>query len=401
MWVTARLFPTIHGDVYDWSRRKEADRQLIDVALHGENNLRERAALRARLENPEVSSRNFVNGTPFFYGVLTAFRGNYESAFDAFHLVGLVLLVVSLALLCRLFGYSLMTLFVSIAFLTTWFQPLRSDVWVGNVNQIQLAMITAFLLIQSRTRTRGRGIAAGFVLGLMVLFKPNLAFVPPLLLVSWWVTNRRDEIVDQMIGLALAGAMVIGSTSALLGGPSIWFRWAGSLSILPDAAITIERGNYGPVQVLREWAGIDAAAPFALLFPIVALLILLFGSRSRYRGSENRLANDTLVVGVAVATYLVSFWMVWIHYYLLLLPLLLFLMRPGDEDATGVSWPTARTLLAGAALVGISVDPWATHLGIDQRPVQSLVVTAALLLLVATAIVDQFRPRAHGERPTT
>jgi len=154
-----------------------------------------------QISDKQVKAANFrqeleTYSTPFLYMVfyLSSFN-SYDFDIQFYLTAALVLYVAAIILLCRLLGYQPQTILVLIPILTLFFRPFYSEIRVVNVNQIQLVALILFVCIQSRF-SRLTNLAGGFVLGLAVMFKPNLIFVAVMLIISW-IINRRFKKLFQ------------------------------------------------------------------------------------------------------------------------------------------------------------------------------------------------------------
>ena len=124
--------------------------------------------------------RTFIKtwSTPFLY---TAFHplasGDYEADYTSFQLLCLLSTALAIGYFGRILGYPAAAALLVLAIVAQASGPLRADVRVGNVNQIQLGLLALFLLAHGRQGRPGRVVLSGIVLGAIVAFKPNLAMV--------------------------------------------------------------------------------------------------------------------------------------------------------------------------------------------------------------------------------
>ena len=92
-----------------------------------------------------------MTATPFLYwfiGLLAI--GDYETDLMVWHTLSLVLMVTAVLLLCRLMGYPPAASLALLLPLLVWFDPLHSDLRVGNVNCFQLGMLGLIMLLLGR-----------------------------------------------------------------------------------------------------------------------------------------------------------------------------------------------------------------------------------------------------------
>jgi len=134
-WVVGQaLGHTDVTDVYSTGGRRRLGAEYLDLARREANP--RRAAVAEYRQTLETYS------TPFLYAVLkTLSGGDYEIDFRNYRLLMLACLVLGVAILARLLGHSLAMTLGAIAVFSAWFAPFTSDMRVGNVNSIQLALL--------------------------------------------------------------------------------------------------------------------------------------------------------------------------------------------------------------------------------------------------------------------
>ena len=369
-WVVAQVAgrPDV-ADIYDYDTRARLGAEYIRRAEADEESERRRViAPHWPVLEPTA--------TPLFYA---AFRPlalcRFEPALLAFALVGLAAASAGLLLLARLLGLRAALGLLVLAFVGYAFQPLKSDVRVGNVNQLQLGLVALYAWLSSRPERSRLQVAAGGLLGLLVLFKPNLAPLVPLLGACWFWRRRRAKLARQGAGLAAGLAVAAAATLLVFGSIGVWPRWLDYLNGLPPAKIPLSYGNVGLGRILFEAVGEDLSP---LLAPLALAAALFCLWRSRLRGPAEAGAvpaavEDVSALAAGILVYLLSAPIVWTHYLLLVLPAVLLLLRPGPGRE--------RPALAVAALLAVAIDPWADAFGVADLQHQALVVTLGLLVL--------------------
>lgn len=319
--------------------------------------------------------------TPFLYAVIDTFVSDqYDRDYDQFMNICLAALVLSIIAMGWLLRFSLAEslLFAAVVFL--WCEPLASDLRVGNVNQLQLAGIALYLLSRCRPGSLLMDIFGGLVLGLLVAFKPTLGIIPMLLALAWiidrrWLTLQRQGIAAVT---ALGVAFVVGCR--FLNSWSAWSNWANALSDLEKVSdISVGIGNFSLAQLILE-ATRGAAGGGVTLAPIlliqvlvlasVALLLTRPGTRSAVDDRQVWFERDFLVTALGGALSVIALRLVWLHYYILILPLLLYVLRPG-------AWIRPNTAASGQprlllAMVGLVLALLALA-AVFGRPVAFLV----------------------------
>jgi hypothetical protein len=100
--------------------------------------------------------------------------------------------------------------------------------------------------------------------------------------------------------------------------------------------------------------------------------------------------EDTAAVAAGTLIYLLSAPMVWQHYLLLALPAVLLLLRPRRE--------AGFTALAVGVLLAIAVDPMTAAFGVRDLRHQAIVLSLALVALLALLCLEISR---WGALPAT
>ncbi len=334
----------------------------------------------------EASDRLRLTATPFLYSVFGLISNQtYERDARLYRLVCLASTVLAVGLLGKLWGYSPAGILLWLALLGQFFQPLRSDLRVGNVNQLQLVQLAVFLALLAwadlRRNDPGRAVdllttAAGFTLALAVAFKPNLAFIVPLVLLLRCRRERLRDLSYLFAGL-LSGSAVAGLIGCLyFRSWSIWQHWLAALRATPDAAMPARHGNFAPTRLLADRFDFEAGR---LLAVVAALLIFgtLTAARRRLRFSQTA---DAYAVGLGTLMLLIAAPLAWQHYFLLTVPLFMLLLGPAGPGR-------GPRLLAIPALVLLAVTPFAELLATTDPIRQAPLVHLGLLLLLGASLL--------------
>lgn len=164
-------------------------------------------------------------GTPCLYSVFRLLsRGNYDADYEFYRLVSVLSYAAAVLCLARLLGFGIIASLLFPALFTLFFYPFHLDAFVGNVNQLQLAALTAAIALAWTHRSWCIA-AAGGLLGASVCFKPNLALVP-LLWLALWLSNRKYARGGAFIAGLVAGALLgFLLPSAVLGPSCSWPEW--------------------------------------------------------------------------------------------------------------------------------------------------------------------------------
>lgn len=281
--------------------------------------------------------------TPFLYWVTAKIAvGVYETDLTIWHALSLFMLAAFIIVACRLLGYSAATTLAIFLPVVVWFVPLHSDLRVGNVNSFQLGMVGLAMWLQSRSNNSKYLFAAGVVIGLLVMFKPNLAPVGLILAGGWLLRHQYSRLITGIAGMLTGTLAAILVSSWWLGKSSAWFDWLNVISGTVGAAPT-KGGNYSVMRQLTS--GLSPTGQLLLaLFLVSAVLALFWWGRRRQsklstnteiQSTDSQLLEDTVLIAMGCVIALMASSLVWIHYYLLTIPIMLVLLRPWAEKEQG------------------------------------------------------------------
>lgn len=320
--------------------------------------------------------------TPWLYTLFgwTA-GGDYDTDLSRFQHVGIALFALGVLGLARFAGLTWSAGALLVAFLLTFFSPTLSDMRVGNVNRLQLAALCAVVLLGG---LRGAGqIAAGFALGLAVMFKPNLAYPALALGVGWIVLGRWERLVRQVPAALVGAAVAFGLSSQWFGRASAWNEWRAVLGELMEQYDSpLSKGNLALVRLLEEVGLGDTSLVLSVLLGAGLLAALVLRRRAR---AEAAPLEDLALVGLGGALSVSTAKLAWVHYYLLVVPLAVYLLRPAAPR-----WARAGGFLG---LVLVAGQPLQDLLRIqDSGVLGASVIAVGVLALYATTLADLARP---------
>ncbi|MBI3450519.1 MAG: DUF2029 domain-containing protein [Acidobacteria bacterium] len=343
-----------------------------------------KAAADFRKEEIQIAS------TPFLYALVTLpSGGDFEADFRRHRVILLACTLPSLLLLAASLGYSAEGALAFLAFVVWAFTPLRNDLFDGNVNGIQLALLTLYLFLQRRAGSVAVSLAAGAVLGLAVAFKPNLAFVPVALAILWIANGRYGHLLVRAAGAAGGVVVAVLASALLFGTPSPWIAWLRTLSQLERRFdLGVSWGNFGGARLLKEAFGVDASPIlFAGVLAILALAVWM--GRERRPAGKGGFDAEFLMVGVGPLVPILASGLAWPHYLVLALPLGLYLLRPRERPAW---YPWAIF----AALFGISSEPALRAVHLDNDYAVALGLAGGSFLLFVLACREAMAHREEG-----
>ena len=286
------------------------------------------------------SQEMYFTATPFLYWVTaTVAVGDYETDLTVWHALSLFMLVTSIILICRLLRYSVTTTLAVFLIVFVWFIPLQSDLRVANVNSFQLGLVGLAIWLQSRASHSKYLFATGMVIGLIVMFKPNLAPIGLILAGGWVLRHQYSRLITGVSGMLTGALAAILVSSWWLGTASAWLDWLKVISGFLGAAPNIS-GNYSVMRQLTGGLSPTGQLLLTLLLISAALTLFWWGRRRQsslstnpdFQSTDRQSLEDTLLIAMGCIIALMASSLVWIHYYLLTIPLMLFLLRPWQEQ---------------------------------------------------------------------
>lgn len=289
-----------------------------------------------------------MTATPFMYwvtGLLSS--GDYEKDLTRWQTLSVFLLAISVLLICRILNYPLATSLIILLPVVLMMAPFHSDLRVANVNSIQLGWIALVLWLQSRSSDLRFLFATGLAIGLLGMFKPNLAPVALLIAGGWLVRRQYSRLKITLSGIATGvfGAWLV--SSWWMGSATVWLDWLKVLERTVKASgPSRAAGNYSTmVQVSGGGLGSYNQLVLAILFCLLCLVALWWGRRriSAPTANENlqreNLENTGLIAMGCIVALLASS-LVWVHYYLLTIPMIIFALRPWQSPGPMNFLPT-------------------------------------------------------------
>ena len=324
------------------------------------------------------------------------------------------------------------------AVILVWFSPLRIDMNVANVDQIQFGMVgvlAAILAVRGRQRVR-RGIdqtdvrsqgdvahlsahhaecngyfrrqfVAGVWLGLCLAFKPNLLWCGVMWLgpvaIGLWNKNQRHSVCDQhnqrqliaaMIGGLLGGIMAV-AFSTMWFPLHAWIEWIQAVRLLPDEIIQTHQGNFSPTYFIRS-CGVPGWLTSLAGTVLASASIFVMWQRQRDRraetSQETRATDIAMWLAIGCQIHLLTSNLVWYQYCVLSLPAVLVLLResvsaPSRSETLILSGILSWCLL----LLGLQpVDEWLASAP-NEHCLRCTISNGMLLVLVVTIPIRQRR----------
>ncbi len=380
-WLGGRAATLMHGtSIYSSQGRAEVKGIAASLLLAQPGPASKLYRASARREVPELFS------TPLLYSFFDAIStGDYERDLTHDHVMILACTSAAIITLALLAGHPLAMGMLLLVLTLLLSRASAADFIVGNVNSIQLALLALFLLLQRSSKSRAR-IAAGAVLALAILFKPNLIFVA-LLVVLWRLVRRQWRSLALLILGGGVGILLSVLFSIRLFSPVDWLRWAVNLpSMFSVSTITLAVGNASLTQMIQDHGGPDLSLAFLAIL-LAAVFVAIWSSRRRSSAAATPAADqeaslDFLAVGLGCVIPILCMRLVWMHYYDLCLPLLIWALRFVDGPHSTSTSQAIRTVVVISALILVFHTPIETLHYPSSVTVAIDMYVGALLLFV-------------------
>ncbi len=284
-----------------------------------------------------------TTATPFLYTFFDLISsGDYDTDRMRFTIISMLCFIISFIILCYLFRINLLMSLLLLAFFLTLYIPLSSELIVGNVNQIQLLIITMFLWILVKSKHFYQVLIAGALIGIGIMFKPNILIMLVLIGILYLVNKRFQKLIAIIIGSCVGVLISILLSVLYFGQFEIWIHFIKALPDILDMSIPFTLGNYSLSSLVYSLAEINTSSTLLPLF-IIIFLIVIWISRSKRSGkrqnsvSLNDLEKEEvfLATGIGCAITLLAMGLSWLHYYILLIPLLLLMIKPIADSSSG------------------------------------------------------------------
>ena len=279
-----------------------------------------------------------MTATPFLYWVTGTFAtGDYENDLASWQMISLLLVVTTIIVLCSLLRYSVSTSLVILLPVLVWFIPLYSNLRVANVNSVQLGLISLILWLLHR-QAHGRNLfLAGILTGLLVMFKPNLAPVALLFGGAWVVRKQPAKLLVSLSGMAAGAFVAVLVSSMWLGSATAWLDWFNYIRQFVDGGPGERGGNYAIITQVISDTGPLIQLLAAIFLCLLCLGIFWWGRRGVSVAEDDKTVADrefienATLIAMACLIPLLSATVVWLHYYLFTLPMIIIALRPWRE----------------------------------------------------------------------
>lgn len=377
MWIAGKCVATrVPGELYSSEWRLLCAEFVLQHALGPNGGQREFNAGKSRFEigdgRPEMVMDTFASPLLLALVHLTASE-NYEHDYWRFQAFSTACFLAAVVAWSRFAGYSwsvsllLAGLFTYLGWFTWW------DNVIANINRVQLAGLVAIGLGLGGLRFPAVTVSLSLAFTLMMLAKPNLAPGLIAVLLVLVIDRRWSRLAWWAVGTGLAGVFAAVLQQLAFGQLAGWPEWLRAVGELYRDARTFDEGNMSLVKSLSTLWNFDVGRPAALLGFVLLLVVLWLSRRggSPTNGDDGWRGRDhcRLVFAMLVLQTwsIFSNRLIWIHYFVLLLPLFLALpsfagVRPRWGRILLPSGWDLLAILASLLFCGAVIEPYSLFL---------------------------------------
>lgn len=369
----------------------ESDRKILRDKFLSQAESHSKGKPTFQLRAAKSRSHLELFSTPLMYSFFSAITlGDYEKDFRNFRVICLLVFLISLITLSRLYALSVLETVIMIILLTRLFDPYMSDARVGNVNQILVGFLTLFLWLKRQSQWVWSDAVGGFVLGIAVMFKPTIAIAPVLLITVWLMDRRYNTLFRQSLGFCLSFFVGLLISRYYFGSFECWKEWLAILQKADLWRIPVTMGNQSLSNLLLQWHGIELST-ILLICLLIITTIIIWHRRSRLRGAiDADFYRESWAAGMGCVIMLMVSKLVWMHYYLLATPLVLYLLRHEKERKPGSHAIPLRKIMALSIVVLYSIRSIIYILGLGNNPVYTpVIMNTATAILLTVAWIDR------------
>jgi len=318
-----------------------------------------------------------LTGTPLFYWVFGGMPRDYTVSLVLYQLVLLMMFLVCAVVMGAVYHKGAFDLLPLACLLLLAHDPLVSDLYVGNVNAVQLGVLALFGVWSDRCAARRdarpslrRCAMMVGALVLVTLLKPNLALVCLLLACHLWVIHGTRLFLRALAVGVVFGVVLMALPCLRFGSWRVWLDWYTFLAGAGGGGLVypVADGNFATVVLLADALGIGVVKA-GLLVAFVLLASLYGALRGSMRGGDgssrtlaeagSRLLRDPqLCLAVGIVVTLAISPLVWKHYYVLSLLPAFWLLSPRRRGLWPGALSAASIVLTSGVVVATLAGQW-------------------------------------------
>ena len=321
----------------------------------------------------KIRSKLDVTGTPLQYSVFVILPLDYNLAIFLFRITQALVFIGTIVLLGTHFKTNVLSSFSFAFLLFVVYEPISQDLWVGNLNAIQLAFLTTIVLfaekIQSISTSRNKILPSILFTGGLLFFallKPNYVLIPLIMLAFLWRNIGTRLFISTSIAGGTLGLVTAIIPCFLFNTPWIWLDWWTQLQKLKNIntifLYPISSGNFSTPLMLSKQFNLGSGYCLAIMcaFIILSLILALtipFNNNTKEMIERFRkkvsciLQSPFLCLSIALTITLAISPLVWIHYLVvLLLPALWMILDKKFGETVGILASISVVMASGILL---------------------------------------------------
>jgi glycosyl transferase family 87 len=313
-------------------------------------------------------------GSPLLYWVFTLVSSDYTFSLGVFQTLQILSFLGACLLVGSLHRWNPFSLLCLALLCLLIYQPLLSDLRVGNLGCWQLVVLAGVMgLASALPRVSSFGPRAGLgalllvVLVALTLCKPNIALIGALLAVHLGARYGARVFGVAALAAAVATALLLLVPCLYFGSFTVWQEWYRFVYGSNPAMLVrpVANGNYATALLLASWLGVSVATVAGVLLVLLglSLAVVIFWrneslapaprtAREALRAGLTRVFDDhrpPLAIGILVTAAASPLY--WVHYYvLLLIPSLWLLTSAASRFAPTLA---ATGVLMSGGMVGM------------------------------------------------
>jgi glycosyl transferase family 87 len=299
---------------------------------------------------------------PLLFVPFALLPGDYATAAILFAILQALAFLASMVLLGRLFRHDRFLLLCLAFILLRAYEPLSSDMRLGNVATLQFLVLGGLLALARHLRrpdqVRHRAALGALFLGglaVLALAKLNLGLVVALLALSFLLSSERRAAVVAVAGAAGVSMIFVLVPCAYFRTWAVWLDWY-AYTFGPGQGIagrSVEQGNYSTTRIIADLSGAPIVIPVLAVAAVLGLSLIVATSRAPegWKARLHRAARDPVsAAAIGITATMAIAPVMWLHYYVWSLIPALWLMHIGKNDARLGGLGAASVVLSAGGL---------------------------------------------------
>lgn len=371
------------GSVYARADRDAMRESFIERGItEGRQEVEKGAGSRSELE---------LAGTPVLYTFFDLLAtGDYGIDYQVFKFLSISVFLIGISLLAGMLNFSSFRFLLGTFFFTHLFYPFRYEIDYGNVNLLQIGVFSTVIYLLSLRKPKGASLAAGLLSGLLFTFKPNISHALIFALYTLYLHRKFPVLKIFTVGFAIALFLSVLIPWIHFGPQCTWAAWYPTFQSIVFSPRFLEQSFLGnlfedPELIVFQISG--------LLLSFLMFAYLSWDFRDRYvkKGGHHETLKIELIrnAGIGTCIYLLTGPLVHIHYFLQLIPLAFFVMRPSLPQQNLSKWSIAFfSVFVSLGLGCMAFYSQLTDWNISSADYPRLILFWGALIIFSVALLD-------------